>query len=118
MSLQDFLVNKCDVVSITYTTSGGEQVKNRTTVYSDIDCSFEPKSVALNNEEEAQEVDINKAIIVVEPDKTDIKKGYEIVLKNAPLDNEGTYVVEYTQMVKTIWPSDDNIYIIAKKLGV
>lgn len=110
MSLLQFLNNTCDVIEKQITMSWWEQTITDNTIYSDISCYYFTSTTNISNTTESSlNTQLDRTRVIVEPNKTDIKKGYHIIIKDPDLWEVWEYIIESIKMNRLANGTNDSL---------
>lgn len=107
MALLNFLNNTCDIVEKIRTMSWGETVKTDNPIYTGVKCHYYSYNAKLNETNSALNVDTAKYKVLLEPNKTLIRKGMYITIFDSLLWTIGIFIIEWVKVNRlSNWTAD------------
>lgn len=114
--LSYFLNNTCDIVEKQTTMSWWEQVITDNLVYSWIKCHYYNNTPSLKETDSSLNTDTNSHKVIVEPNKTNIKKGMYITINDPELWTVWIFIIEWIKMNRLIDWSNDSLQLKIKAI--
>lgn len=114
--LTNFLNNTLYIIEKQTTMSWWEQVITDNPIYTWIKCHYYSYTATLKATDSSLNTDKTQHKVIVEPDKTNIRKGMYITINDADLWEIGTFIIEWVKMNRLIDWSNDSLELKIKAI--
>jgi len=116
MALIDFLSQTCNVVEKVKVITWWEEIVTDTPIYTWIDCYYYSYKAKTDYTDSSLNTDVAKYKVLLEPNKTLIKKDMYIIINDLDLWNIWTFIIEWVKMNRLSDWSKDSIELIIKSI--
>lgn len=114
--LANFLNQTANIVQINKTNSWWEEIKTETRIYTWISCYYYDSNQVLNETDLANNTDLSWFKVILEPNKTLVRKEMQIEIIDPDLWNIWEFIITWVKVNRLINWAKDSIELNIKKI--